>query len=114
MKNYEIQQLQDKKYNALLLWLSSESIIEYITEIEHEPLLMQSKGTLLIDQLLITGDGKNRFVSYLYDHGKIDLTTAKRVEQNNYKKISKELLRKNFELLKYSILTKKQLQEIKE
>lgn len=106
MKNYEIQQLQDKKYNALLLWLSSENIIEYITEIEHEPLLMQSKGTLLIDQLLITGDGKNRFVSCLYDHGKIDLTTAKRVEQNNYKKISKELLRKNFELLKYSILTK--------
>lgn len=114
MKNYEIQQLQDKKYNALLLWLSSESIIEYITQIEHEPLIMQSKGTLLIDQLLITGDEQNRFISSLYDHGKIDLTTTKRVEQNNYKKISKELLRKNFELLKYSILTKKQLQEIKE
>lgn len=114
MKNYEIQRLQDKKYDALLLWLSSESIIENITEIEHEPLLMQSKGTLLIDQLLLTGDEKNRFVSCLYDHGKIDLTTAKRVEQNNYKKISKELLRKNFELLNYSILTKKQLQEIKE
>lgn len=114
MKNYEIQQLQDKKYNALLLWLSSESIIEYITEIEHEPLLMQSKGTLLIDQLLITGDGENRFVSCLYNHGKIDLTTAKRVEQSNCNKISKELLRKNFKLLNYSILTKKQLQEIKE
>lgn len=114
MKKYTIQRLDNKEYDSLLLCLTFESILNYIENIEHEQLILKSKGVLLVDRLLVTGNGKNRFILCSFDHGKIDLSTAKAIcPQEYYKRISIDLLQKNFELLNNSILTDKQREDIK-
>ncbi|MBS5334562.1 MAG: type II toxin-antitoxin system RnlB family antitoxin [Firmicutes bacterium] len=114
MKEYAIQRLNDREYDSFLLCLTFESILNYIEHIEHEQLILKSKGVLLVDQLLVTGNGKNRFILCSFDHGKIDLSTVKTIcPQEYYKKISIDLLQKNFELLHNSILTDKQREDIK-
>lgn len=114
MKEYAIQRLNDREYDSFLLCLTFESILNYIEHIEHEQLILKSKGVLLVDQLLVTGNGKNRFILCSFDHGKIDLSTVKTIcPQKYYKKISIDLLQKNFELLHNSILTDKQREDIK-
>lgn len=114
MKEYVIQQLNNKEYDIFLLCLTFESILSYIKHIEHEQLILKSKGILLVDQLLVTGNGKNRFLSCLFDHGRIDLSTVKTIcPQEYYRRISIDLLKKNIELLHNSILTDRQRESIK-
>ena len=38
--------------------------------------MMNSSGKILIDQLLITGDGHNRFMGCDFKNGKLDFKTA--------------------------------------
>ncbi|QTV78825.1 type II toxin-antitoxin system RnlB family antitoxin [Phascolarctobacterium sp. Marseille-Q4147] len=114
MKEYAIQQLDNKEYDSFLLCLTFESILNYIEQIEHEQLILKSKGVLLVDQLLVTGNGKNRFILCSFDHGKIDLSTVRTIYPHEcYRKISIDLLQKNFELLHNSILTDRQRENIK-
>lgn len=115
MKQYAICKLTKQKYDRFLLCLTTESIIEYLTDIENEALIADSEGILVIDQLLITGNGKNRFIACLYKYGKIDINSTKVIEpKQSCKKISLDLLKKNFPLLKNSILTDQQLYNIEQ
>ena len=76
---------------------------------------MQNKIVIIIDQLLTTGNNKNRFISCEYQKGKIKLFTAKNVDcSENIRKISSQVLKNNYELIENSILTKNQKQCIKE
>ena len=69
---------------------------------------------LLIDQLLVSGNGKNRFFSCLFDHGEINLSTAQTVlPADYYRKLATQLLRDNIPRLKYSILTDQQKESIR-
>lgn len=114
MKEYAIRKLLGKEYDGLLLCLTFDSILSYLTNVEDEPIISNSKGTLLIDQLLITGNGRNRFISCSFDHGKIDLSSTQNVFPSDYyKSISIDLLQENFALLQNSILSDKQKEKIK-
>ena len=64
MKEYTICKLKNREYDGFLLCLTFDSIISYLMTIESEDIISNSKGVLLIDQLLVTGNGSNRF-SYL-------------------------------------------------
>jgi len=107
MKEYEICKVASNEYDAFLLCLTFESILGYLEHIESEPLITKSKcGTLLIDQLLTTGNGRNRYICCKFCDGRIDISSVTNVSPNEYyREISLNLLRDNIELLHNSILT---------
>jgi hypothetical protein len=108
MNSYYVKQLNPSEY--YLVCMDYNSILNYIDELEKEPFLLSQRGTLIIDQLLVAGDGKNRFISCQFSFGKINLSSAKNLEGRlEYKKITFEFLQSHFSSLKYSILTENQL-----
>lgn len=114
MKEYMLSAPCGKDYDGFLLCLTFESILNYLDSIKTEPLISNSKGILLIDQLLVSGNGKNRFFSCLFDHGEINLSTAQTVlPADYYRKLATQLLRDNIPRLKYSILTDQQKESIR-
>lgn len=109
MKNYIMHKLDDNKYIYFLVCLTYESILNYLNSIENDIKNSCLNGEILIDQLLVTGNGKNRFLKCEYTNGKINLSTAQNVNpENEYKFLSTKLLQQNFENIKISILTEKQ------
>lgn len=112
-KKYEFKQLNSNQ--IYLICMDYNSILNYIEEIESESLLGSNAGELIIDQLLVAGNGKNRFISCQFNYGKIELGTAKNIEGSyDYKRITAELLKEYQNNLKYSILTDSQLKQIQE
>jgi hypothetical protein len=78
---------------------------------------LQSKGILdgdiLIDQLMITGNNKNRFLSLRMSDGIIDLSSARNVNvEQLYHQLTSSELRENAPLLKNSVLSSKQISMI--
>ena len=61
---------------------------------------------MLIDQLFITGNGKNRFISCNFNKGRLDLKSAKIVKADNYfRKLTVEYLKNNYRYVENSIFT---------
>ena len=113
MINYLIRKLNVDQY--YLVCMDYNSVLNYLDKVEKEPLIRSNAGNLIIDQLLVAGNGKNRFLSCQFSHGEIKLDTAKNVDATDaFKRISSELLNKNLEALKYSILTDNQLDLIRQ
>lgn len=115
MKDYVIEKINTRDYNRFLLCLTFESIFEYLPEIEVSPDMVNFSGKVLIDQLLITGNGRNRFVSCNFENGKLDVSTAENVTpDDSLRKLSVEFLHNNYNYVKHSILTDSQKKYIKE
>ena len=111
MTNYSIVLSSDERFTRHLVWLTSDSLIDCLQDIEKD--LTGESGTILIDQLLITGNGRNRFFSCKYVDGKFVPKSAELVEPT--KEIcqrSVEILHKHYNLLKYSILTNTQREQV--
>lgn len=105
MKNYILVNLMNEEYQKFLICLTYESILNYLNDIQNEIVIKESAGTLLIDQLLVTGNSKNRFISCVYSNGKINLSSAMNVRPKaNIKHITISYLRENPELVENSIL----------
>ena len=114
MKKYAICETADREYAGFLMCLTYESLFDYLNCIEEEPLLSHSKGTLLIDQLLITGNGQNRYLICPFSNGTLLVSSAKNVSPSQYyRRLSLDLLKENSALLSNSILTDKQRELIK-
>lgn len=114
MSDYVIIKLNNGRYNAFLLCLTFESILNYLESIEKELIIQQNHGNILIDQLLVTGTGPNRFLSCFFNHGNLDISSAHTVTPGtHYRELSLRLLQRNYSLLKNSILTNQQRDNIK-
>jgi hypothetical protein len=114
MNEYVIMKTSIEDYNKLVLCLSSESLLTYIKKIEITLAEDNTDEKILIDQLLITGDGKNRFMSCKFSNGNIDFSTAKTVKPDEYyKKETVNWLHNNYCYVEHSILTEDQKQKIK-
>jgi len=106
MKEYIIRGLDDMKEGVLFLCLSHENVFSFFDEVQHEPVVQNGKGYILLDQLLVTGNGENRFVSIPYDHGEIHFSRAHNASVDpSIRKLSVELLRDHVESLHNTILT---------
>lgn len=115
MKKYNLIKINEDEYTYFIISLTYESILDYIEEIENELMIEKKIRLILIDQLLTTGNNKNRFISCEYQNGKIRLFTAKNVDcKENIRKISSQILKEKYNLIENSILTKYQKQRIKE
>lgn len=84
MNEYKIIKTNVEGYDRLVLCLTFESLLTYIKKIECSLSGTDTDETILIDQLLITGDGANRFMSCLFKNGKLDFRTAHTVIPAEY------------------------------
>ena len=115
MKEYAMCHLTEREYDGFLLCLTFDSVLSYLSHIEKEPVILNSNGSLLIDQLLVTGNGKNRFILFRFSHGKIDISSARNISPDEYyKRLSIKLLQRNYDLLQNSILTDQQRNNIRQ
>ena len=114
MDEYAIIKTNAEDYSRMVICLSSESLLEYIKKIEQTLAEDNFDGKVLIDQLLITGNGTNRFMSVSFSHGKFDMKTAQTVNPSeHYRKATAEWLHNNYRYAENSILTAEQKQKIK-
>lgn len=68
MNEYTIIKTDVEDYDRLVLCLSFESLLTYIKKIEQAIAIDNVDEKILIDQLLITGNGTNRFISFSFFH----------------------------------------------
>ena len=107
-KDYLIRQLNSRQF--YLLCLDENGILYNLDEIENEDLILFNEGELIVDQLLVAGNGRNRFLSCRFANGELELGSAKNIEPTDgIRRISSKLLLKNIDLLDSSILTDAQL-----
>jgi len=115
MKEYISKILaNDQTYNLLVVGLSYDSLLNYICDIEEEIPSGINTGKVLIDQLLATGNGKNRFLSFDFSDRHIIISSAKNEIVNDfYRKLSSKLLKSSKRDLLSSVLSFKQAEMIK-
>lgn len=115
MNGFVIENLHDEKYNKLLLCLTFESIINYLDDIEKSSEIVGKTGSLIIDQLLATGNGKNRFICCDFHDGVIDIASTKNVTpSDSIRQESLRLLKENYDCCRFSILTSEERKNIEE
>ena len=114
MNEYIIYKTNVDGYDRFVLCLSFESLLSYINKIEDVLAEDKCEERILIDQLLITGDDVNRFLSCDFSQGKFDFKTAKNVNPSEYyRKQTVEWLHDNYSYVKNSILTEDQRRKIR-
>lgn len=115
MKDYILKEIHKDGYDGFILCLSSDSIFNYLNSLEKDLQMLKSSGTVLIDQLLITGNNDNRFVSIHYENGKLDLKSSEIKKPSDYFRMETvNLLNENFKFVENSILTEEQRLKIRE
>lgn len=101
-------------YDRLILCLSSESLLTYIKKIESALAKNHTSERILFDQLLITGNSTNRFMSCDFSEGKLDFGTTHIVEPADcIRQETVKWLHNNFNYVQNSILTEEQRQKVK-
>lgn len=102
-------------YDRLVLCLSFESLLSYIRKIEDMIAVETKEERILIDQLLITGNGTNRFMSCKFSNGRLDFQTAQIVTPAEFfRRETIEWLHDNYAYVENSILTEEQRMKIKD
>lgn len=102
-------------YNGFVLLLSSESLFDpdKIDNIEASLNAVKVSDKILIDQLFITGDEENRFISCELKNGKLDLKTARVVcPEKSFRMETVRWLHDNYCYVENSILTARQRKSI--
>lgn len=111
---YKIYSLSASNYSCLVVCLSYESVFSFIDMLQDE--LNDTgihNGDILIDQLLITGNSKNRFLSITIENGNFLYTSAKNIEVDHYyHQLTSTELQGNQTILNSSILSPKQISMI--
>ena len=106
MKPYAIKLTPNQEYIAIILCLTTESIMTYLDQIEKNPMLDNKNGILIIDQLLLTGNTLNRYVQCEFKNRHLQISsTIKITPTSHHKALSLKLLQENYNSLDTSILT---------
>lgn len=109
MREFVITPLVNEDYDNYLLCLTHESLWSYLWKVEEAPEILNQSGILLIDQILVTGNEDNRFFKCMYTGGKLDFSTATKINPSDkYRQFAVEMLQKNYNFIKNSILSSDQ------
>lgn len=115
MKKYTIVETNAEDYKRLIICLSYESLVSYMEIIEQELTKENVEGTVLVDQLFLTGNDIDRFMSISFSHGKFDADTAAVADPPRCcREETVAWLHDNYQYVEYSILTAKQRQKVKD
>lgn len=114
---YKTYYLDDDIYSCLVICLSYASLYTYLDTLCME---LKSHGIitarLLLDQLLITGNNKNRFLAVEYSNGKILPQSASNVSSVcvKYRQITVNELQKRKANLRNSVLSQDEIKLIED
>lgn len=114
--NFKTYHLSEGPYNCFVICMSYKSIFDLFDQICIE---LKSKGIataeVLFDQLFITGNKNNRFLSITYNNGLLLHSTAVNVlpTEKKYRQLTSYEFRKNVTLLDASALSETQKAMIK-
>jgi hypothetical protein len=115
MSEYEILKIEEPFAQYLVFGYSSDSPLFALNEID-ESLNLFDGEQVLFDQLLQTGDSKNRFLLLTIRNGKFDLNSAENIDKCNVSNGTKSLIASCLlnkpNILRYCILTSKQKEHI--
>ena len=113
MNGFVIRKLNNEKYDKILVCLTFESIVNYLNDIEESSEINGQSGLLLIDQLLVTGNGRNRFICCEFSNGVVNINSTHDTDPSeSIRKESVKILKENMGLLRHSILTDEQRESI--
>ena len=111
MKDYILKHIDQDNIDYLVFGTSVESPFVYITEIAKD-IKADKVVKVLFDQLLQTGNSKNRFLMLELKDGTFELSSAICIDpkavSNEIKLHIADFLRHNPQVLKYSILLNEQ------
>lgn len=114
MGNFVFEYIQHDKYNGFLLWLSSESIIDHLGEIEDLLKIFAFSGTFVIDQFFLTGNSENRFLCCEFSEGGVVFKEACPESSTDFfRRETVRFLHEDYEHVENSILTKELRGKIK-
>ncbi len=106
--NYVLEPIDLDGFDILAVKLTHESLFDFIEELEAEDLIGGS-GQMVIDQLLSTGNAKNRFVAFPVTDGKFELEKARAVEaSSDLEKETAKIYREYSSFLENSILSEEE------
>lgn len=114
---YKTYYLDDDIYSCLVICLSYASLFNYMDTLCME---LKSNGfntaRLLLDQLLITGNKQNRFISIEYSDGHILFQSAQNVTsiETRYRALTANELKKRKTYLRNSVLSKTEIKMIED
>ncbi|MDR1689738.1 MAG: type II toxin-antitoxin system RnlB family antitoxin [Clostridiales bacterium] len=110
-KHYKIYNFSFGSYDCLIICLSYESLVDLLDGLKAELNARNvDNGNILIDQLLIAGNGKNRFLNIVFKEGDFILSTAKNVDADYYyHQITASEFKRNPAVLENSILSSRQV-----
>ena len=101
---------ENSDFSFFVIGLSYSSILNYLDQLQNEDCIKKNSGKLLVDQLLATGNGQNRFLSCSYNFGKIDLLSAKNeMVSQKYNDITSDKLRLSKRCLYNTVLSDQQI-----
>lgn len=114
MDSYIIKKVNKDGYNRFVIWSSFDSLFNDLDDIESSTSIINVTGKLLIDQLFLTGNEDNRFISCNVVDGKLNLQKARKVNGSYFfRKETAKWLRSNYEYINKSFLTEDEREKIK-
>jgi hypothetical protein len=111
MSNFSILELSDKKYDLLVIMKTYEAPFGFLDQIAKELTDRRFVGTILVDELLHSGNNDERFIRAFFDGEKFDKSAfmfESIDRRNEIRKISCETLRNELDIIDYSILNNAQ------
>lgn len=115
MNKFVIRNSNEIDYSKYIIWLSAENLSEYQYTLESSLYFLNISGRILIDQLFLTGDSDNRFISCEFGNGKLNFQTAYVVQPaKSFRKETVEWLHNHYSYVENSILTEIQRKKIRD
>ncbi len=113
MKSFIIKTLNERyKY---LFCLSQDSILNYLDEIENDASVRGFNGSVVVDQLLITGNNFNRLFVCPVSSGKIETDYAHNIKSTpEYDRLALDTIYTTPNLLQSSAITQCEIEELKD
>lgn len=111
MDNFSIIKLSDDNYPLLVVMETYEAPFQYLYDIENALLQMNYSGIVLLDQLLHSGNNDERFILANFDGKAFDRYSFKFINierRSNIRRIACEALKKDKDIIEYSILNNSQ------
>lgn len=110
MTNFDIINF-DKINKKLIIMKTSDSPFDFMNEIQEQLKTIHFLGEVIIDELLHSGNNKERFIRGFFDGEKFDKSSFKFINIKRNSQIRSYIckyLKSDLENLKYSSLTKNQ------
>lgn len=112
MKKYIMKKINEKKKTYFIVLLTYDSVLDYVNDIE-KSISYDKEYVIIVDQLLSTGNNKNRFIICEAQNGKLLLFTARNIEGSmSIRELSSQILKGQKTTIENSILTNKQKDKI--